>query len=212
MTHQQKFIDKVAPYAKKAQQDHGILASLTIAQAILESAWGKSSIGNNIFGIKANSSWKGKTQMAPTKEHLNGKWVTVNAKFRDYDSIEDSIKDHTSLFVRLSRYANLLGELDYERACYLVWKDGYATDPDYPAKLTSIIRQYKLYEFDKVAVKEKTAVATVQPQFADARLRMMKAGLTDGSSPKAPITREQFFAIIDRVLLLTDEELKAYGK
>lgn len=212
MTHQQKFIDKVAPHAKKAQQDHGILASLTIAQAILESAWGKSSIGNNIFGIKANSSWKGKTQLVDTKEYLNGKWVTVKAKFRDYDSIEDSIKDHTSLFTRLDRYANLRGELDFERACYLVWKDGYATDPDYPAKLTSIIRQYKLYEFDKVAVKEKESVATVSKQFAPARLRMMKAGLTDGSNPRDSITREQLFAIMDRALLMTDEELQAYGK
>lgn len=213
MSTQQAFIDKVAPHAMTAQRDHGILSSLTIAQAILESGWGKSSIGNNIFGIKANTSWKGKTKVVSTREYINGQWITVQAKFRDYDSIEDSIKDHTSLFVRLPRYHNLLGETDYERACYLVYKDGYATDPDYPSKLTNIIKQYKLYEYDKLAIREETAVATVQEQFKDARDRLMAIGITNGADPRKSISREQAWAMLDRAFLYLQEHgIESYGK
>lgn len=175
------FINKIAPASVQAMKDHKILASLTIAQAILESAWGQKSIGNNIFGIKANSTWKGKTKESLTSEFLNGKWVKVTAKFRDYDSVVDSIKDHTKLFTTLSRYANLIGETDYKRACYLVWKDGYATDPDYTAKLVNIIESNKLYQYDD-DVKEGEGLNASQEAV---RQKLMALGITDGKDPQA---------------------------
>ena len=176
MTTQLEFIQKVAPHAVNAMHEHRVLASLTIAQACLESGYGKASIGNNIFGIKAGGGWTGKTQTVVTHEYYNGVKTKVNAVFRDYNSISDSIKDHTSLFVRLQRYQNLLGETDYRRASQLVYQDGYATDPNYPAKLISIIEQYKLYQYDK-EVKEASKLSQ-----ADQKIRqlLMERGITDG--------------------------------
>jgi flagellum-specific peptidoglycan hydrolase FlgJ len=188
MSTQQSFIKKIAPHSVQAMREHGILASLTMAQAILESGWGKASIGNNIFGIKAGSGWNGKTQVVSTKEFLNGKWVNIQDKFRDYPSIVDSIKDHTSLFVRLSRYQPLRGEQDYKRACYLVWKCGYATDPEYPNKLIQIIEQYKLYEYDK-DVKE---TITLTPDQEKLRQKAIKLRITDGKNPHREVN--QFYA------------------
>lgn len=199
-TAQDNFINKIAPHAVVAMKDHGILASLTIAQAILESSWGKASIGNNIFGIKASTNWKGKTKTVKTHEYIKGIKTAIDAKFRDYDSIEDSIKDHTSLFVRLDRYKAIIGEKDYKLACVYVQKAGYATDPNYSTKLVSLIEMYKLNRFDSVTHNTKVATSTVSPSFAQARKNLMKFGITDGSNPKGNITREQAWYMFDKAI------------
>jgi lysozyme len=148
------FIIKIKDGAIAAQKKYSILASLTIAQAILETGWGKSSIGNNIFGIKASPSWTGKTVTCKTGEYVNGKYVTVMAEFRDYDSIADSIIDHALLFVNnKSRYGNIIGCTDYKTACQNVQKDGYATSPTYAKTLISIIETNKLTQFDTPTVQ-----------------------------------------------------------
>jgi len=207
-TAQDNFINKIAPHAVVAMKDHGILASLTIAQAILESSWGKASIGNNIFGIKASPNWKGKTKTVNTHEYINGKKVAVDAEFRDYDSIEDSIKDHTRLFVRLDRYKAIIGEKDYKLATVFVQRAGYATDPNYSEKLVSLIQMYKLNRFDSVTHNTKVATSTVSPAFAESRKNLMKFGITDGSNPKGNITREQAWYMFDKTI---DHIMKELG-
>lgn len=152
-----EFIEKIGSLAREDMKKTKILASLTIAQAILESNWGKSSLAqepnNNLFGIKGE--YNGKYVTLPTKEYENGKWVTINAKFRKYPNWEESISDHSSLFNRLSRYSNLRGCTDYKLACKYVREDGYATDPSYTAKLINLIEKYNLNRFDYVNINKK---------------------------------------------------------
>lgn len=147
MSAQQEFITKIVPGAKKAYKEFRVLPSLTIAQACLESAFGKASIGNNIFGIKANSKWAGKKQLVWTTEYINGVKQKVQAYFRDYDSIEDSILDH-ALLLTMTRYKPVIAAKDYKEACVQVQKCGYATDPKYADKLIKIIELYKLQQYD----------------------------------------------------------------
>ena len=143
-----EFVLKIKDGAMATQKKYGILASLTIAQAILETGWGKYSVGNNIFGIKANAAWTGDTITCNTGEVYDGQAVTVSGTFRAYASIEDSIADHALLFVRNDCYSNIINCTDYRQACRNVQADGYATDPEYADKLISIIEANNLTQFD----------------------------------------------------------------
>lgn len=129
----------------------GILASLTAAQALIESGSGSSKLSlppnNNLFGIKG--SYNGASVTMKTKEFVNGKYVVVNAAFKKYPSWRESIADHSAMFLRLSRYANLRGEKNYKTACKNVQADGYATSPTYASTLISTIEKHKLYLWDQ---------------------------------------------------------------
>ena len=143
------FISKVKDGAIKGMKNYGVLASLTIAQAILESGWGSSALStkaNNLFGIKAHGSEN--YVVMKTKEYVNGKYVTVDAKFRKYNSWNESIEDHAKFLVENKRYKNLIGEKDYKKVCKLIQQDGYATDPNYASSLTTLIEQNKLNQYD----------------------------------------------------------------
>lgn len=145
-----EFIEKIGAMARADMKKTKILASLTIAQAILESSWGRSSLAvapnNNLFGIKG--SYNGQSCTFPTSEYINGKWVRVNANFRKYPSWAESIADHSALFNNYNRYANLRGCTDYKLACKYVREDGYATDPSYTNKLINLIEANNLNRFD----------------------------------------------------------------
>ena len=144
---QQAFIDLVG---EQAQADGDILPSLTIAQAILESGWGKSDLAqkaNALFGIKAGTGWKGPRVDSKSKEHIDAKRVDITAAFRAYDSWEKSIEDHGKL-LRAERYKAVIGERDYKTACRAVHTAGYATDPEYANKLIKLIEQYGLAKWD----------------------------------------------------------------
>jgi len=143
----QKFINKILPAVLACQEKHKIKASVTLAQAILESGWGRASIGNNIFGIKASKKWTGKVKTVVTHEYINGKKVTMSDNFRDYDSIEDSIYDHAKLLL-LPRYKPVLEAPDWLRACQALQKCGYSTSPVYAKSLGSLIQQYELFRYD----------------------------------------------------------------
>ena len=134
-----------------------ILASLTGAQALIESNKGNSGLAqkaNNLFGIKANKAWKGDYVTMPTKEWVNGQYITVNAKFRKYSSWEASINDHSKFLTDNKRYSNLIGVRDYKLACKLIKDDGYATSPTYTKTLTDTIEKYKLYLWDSQVPSE----------------------------------------------------------
>lgn len=129
----------------------GILASLTAAQALIESGSGNSKLSKapyyNLFGSKG--SYNGQSVTMKTKEYINGKYVVKNQAFRVYPSWRESIADHSSLFLRLARYANLRGEKDYKTACHNVYKDGYASGLNYDLTLISAIEKNKLYLWDQ---------------------------------------------------------------
>lgn len=143
-----EFIKEIGPQAVQHMHESGILASVTIAQAALESGWGKHAPGNMLFGIKKGSSWKGKTQTLWTTEYINGTPHKVQAVFRAYDSWIESIRDHGELF-KLARYKKVVGEKDYMKACKALKDAGYATDPEYDKLLITLIQQNKLYEWDR---------------------------------------------------------------
>lgn len=143
------FLDKLKPYVIKDMQDTGILASLTAAQAFIESSKGNSGLtvkANNLFGIKG--TYNGQSVTMLTTEYYNGIACRVNAAFRKYPSWQESINDHSGLFNRLARYKNLRGETDYVKACNNVHADGYASSPVYSTTLLEKINKFRLYEWD----------------------------------------------------------------
>ncbi len=153
----ESFMNTLGAMAREDMKSTGVLASLTVAQGILESGWGKSELAtcaNNLFGIKKGSGWTGDVYTVYTKEFVeelatgNLEEVTVSAEFRVYEDYSGAVADHSALFLA-SRYAKVLGERDYTQACVAVQEAGYATDPSYSAKLISLIEQYCLYEYDK---------------------------------------------------------------
>ena len=149
---QQAFLEEVGALAVAGMRSDGILASLTLAQAILESDWGTSGLavqGKALFGIKAGTSWKGKVYNAETQECYDGvHFITTNAAFRAYSSWADSVADHSSLLTSLSRYRAVVGELNYQAACQELQAAGYATDPHYAEKLIQLIEMYSLTTYD----------------------------------------------------------------
>lgn len=148
----QEFIERVGALAAADMKQSGVLASLTIAQAILESGWGKSGLtvkANALFGIKAGKSWKGKVYSAQTKECYDGvTFTTITALFRAYDSWAESVADHSALLTGAARYKAVIGERDYKTACRAIKAAGYATDPQYADKLIQIIESYGLTAYD----------------------------------------------------------------
>ncbi|MBO5674077.1 MAG: glucosaminidase domain-containing protein [Paludibacteraceae bacterium] len=145
------YIAEYRQVAIEQQRKHGIPASITMAQAILESAAGQSELAtkaNNHFGIKCTSDWPGKTY----KYNDN----RSNECFRKYADVADSYEDH-SLFLKRKRYESLfaLSLGDYKNWAYGLKACGYATDPKYPEKLIRLIELYELNKltFDKTIVK-----------------------------------------------------------
>lgn len=149
---EEDFIQMIAPHAKKAEQTYGTRPSLLIAQAALESDWGRSDLSkesNNYFGIKGSASDKAYA----TREFNNEEWVQINASFRQYDSIDESVDDYGKLLQNGTDwdphfYQKALEATDYKEAAKAVHEAGYATDPNYADKLIRIIEQYHLYELD----------------------------------------------------------------
>lgn len=149
----QEFLDIIKPLVIADMKTSGILASLTAAQAFIESNKGNSGLtkkANNLFGMKG--LYNGECVQMQTKEFVNGQYVTILAPFRKYPSWAESIADHSGLFNRASRYSNLRGCTDYNKACRYVKEDGYATSPTYTSTLISCIERYSLYLWDAEAM------------------------------------------------------------
>lgn len=176
----ENFINTIGIMAREDMQKTKILASLTIAQAILESNWGNSSLSKapnyNLFGIKG--TYNGNYVIKQTSEYENGKWIKINAKFRKYPSYKESIRDHSNLFNTYDRYKNLRGCTDYKLACKYVRQDGYATDPNYTSKLINLIETYNLNRFDGKSITEiaKEVIAGKWGNGEDRKKRLTQAG------------------------------------
>ncbi len=143
-----EFIDQMLPGARQCQRTAGIPVSFTIAQAALESGWGSSVRGNNLFGIKADRSWKGPTVDVPTHEVVNGKRIAIVDKFRVYSSWADCIQDRAQFFLRNPRYARCFTENTGAGWARAVAAAGYATDPKYADTLVSIMDGRRLQHLD----------------------------------------------------------------
>jgi len=141
------FIEKIKPFALLAYKEFNILPSLTISQAICESGWGKSAPGNMLFGMKWTEDCGYDFQELWTSEYVNGKYIKVKARFRKYDSWEDSIKDHSELLSG-SRYKKVREATNYLEVTKYIKECGYATSPTYTKTLRNIIERYKLYVYD----------------------------------------------------------------
>lgn len=147
------FIAAVAPCAQQCMRDTNVFASVSLAQAILESGWGSSGLatrGFNLFGIKADASWHGDTITMPTAEYVNGQRIVVQAAFRKYAGWLGSIEDHAAFLVANERYAPAFQTTNGEAFAQAIANAGYATDPKYAASLISIMRGRNLAQYDEV--------------------------------------------------------------
>lgn len=151
-----KFIEEIKDEAIKNYKEYKILPSITIAQAILESSWGESDLAqiyNNLFGIKADSSWKGEYVTLETFEFYDTK---IEDKFRVYSNKNQSIKDHAKFLVDNQRYKKygVFEAKTYIEQAYALQNAGYSTVEDnsgqkrYAKDLIELIRQYNLQLID----------------------------------------------------------------
>ena len=147
-----EFIEQIAKCVKKYAYVYGIeVHSPIIAQAILESGWGKSCLASkyhNYFGLKCGSYWKGKSvNMATKEEYKVGTLTNIRDNFRVYDSMEAGVKGYFD-FINTSRYANLKGVKSPEEYVRRLKADGYATSSKYVDNVMRVIRDNKLTRFD----------------------------------------------------------------
>lgn len=151
-----KFIEEIKDETIKNYKEYKILPSITIAQAILESSWGESDLAqiyNNLFGIKADSSWKGEYVTLETFEFYDTK---IEDKFRVYSNKNQSIKDHAKFLVDNQRYKKygVFEAKTYIEQAYALQNAGYSTAEDnsgqkrYAKDLIELIRQYNLQLID----------------------------------------------------------------
>lgn len=196
-TPQENYIARFSAMAVSEMYRTGVPASITLAQGLLESRYGESPLakkGNNHFGIKC-SNWKGKTMKHDDDER--------NECFRVYDSAEESYRDHSDFLRYRDRYKFLFENevTDYRSWAYGLKKAGYATDPEYPAKLIRLIEDYRLHDFDTMSVAETdSAVAEERPEADDrkkkpSRVNRKKAGkdaeTVSKEIPESPLHLEE---------------------
>ena len=149
-----EFVNAMLPMAKEAADRIGVDPRYLVAQAALETGWGKSvmraqdgSSSHNLFGIKASSNWKGDSARAITSEFRNGEMVKETAQFRSYDSYKDSFHDLVTLLQSNNRYQDVVKSADNpEQFVRELQKAGYATDPNYASKISQIARQMTSYQ------------------------------------------------------------------
>ena len=146
--HVEAFVSRLLPAAQRASEDSGVPAQLIMAQAALESGWGKREIrmedgssSFNVFGIKADRSWKGPVAESATTEFVNGAPQKTRAAFRAYGSYDEAFADYAKFLSNNPRYSGVVATRDPAEAAHGLQRAGYATDPEYGGKLVRIMRQ-----------------------------------------------------------------------
>jgi flagellar protein FlgJ len=155
----QEFVENLMPLAEKVAKELGVDPKVLLAQAALETGWGKHMVRDgggdnsyNLFNIKAGRSWDGDYKAANTLEFIDGVMAKEVAKFRSYGSYEDSFKDYVQFLKNSPRYQEAISNAaDPDKYLKLLQEAGYATDPRYAAKISSI------YKGDILANATKTA-------------------------------------------------------
>ena len=152
----QEFLNKIIPIIQNENSKRGnpLYNSVVIAQAICETGWGTSSLmmkANAIFGIKATSTWKGKVYNSNTKECYDGiNYTNINACFRAYDSLEQSIYDYFELITKSERYKKAINCNTSLECITAIKNGGYATSPTYIDTIMAIINSNNLPIYDNV--------------------------------------------------------------
>jgi peptidoglycan hydrolase FlgJ len=144
--HVRDFVRNYLPHAREASRETGIPAEFMIAQAALETGWGRAVLktadgrsSHNLFNIKTGRSWEGPSALVATTEYAGGRAYVENARFRVYDSPAESFSDYARLLKESPRYSNVLGQTDPAGFARSLQEAGYATDPSYARKLVQII-------------------------------------------------------------------------
>ena len=183
---EEQVLAKVGPLFTADQKKSGILASVSMAQFILESGYGKSELAlgaNNCFGMKkslSGNTWSGSVwdgvsiyKKKTQEQEEDGSYVTVTAEFRKYLNVDDSIADHSAYLLGAKngekfRYDGLKGCSDYKKAVQIIKDGGYATSPTYVEKLCSIIEKWKLTQYDAANAGTTEVWYRVRKTWADA--------------------------------------------
>lgn len=188
-----EYIGTYKGIAQDNMRNHGIPASITLAQGILESGSGYSALSvqaNNHFGIKCHTGWTG-----PSIRHDDDE---AQECFRKYEHPSESYRDHSLFLTSRSRYANLF-KLDKDD--YVGWAKGlkaagYATDPKYPDKLIGLIERYELFQYDSQVLGTQSVSKTKIPLPADGSVYEVQQGDTLYSiSRKHNITVDQLMRL-----------------
>jgi len=167
MNSVEEFVNKLRPYAEKAAKKLGVDANVLIAQAALETGWGKSVIkakdGNNsynLFNIKADKSWLGKQTEVETLEVRNGVAKKEIAGFRSYDSYQQSFDDYVHFIKTNPRYKTAIKMAEKaERYMHELQQAGYATDPNYAEKVMKIYNSKTINQHSEPLVLNQSVTA-----------------------------------------------------
>lgn len=154
------FVRQLHPYAQQAAKELGVEPKVILAQAALETGWGRSLIKNsngsnsfNLFNIKADRSWQGKQAQVSTLEFEQGIAKKVNAGFRSYASFQESFQDYVAFIKSNPRYGDALKQIgNGDRYLHELQQAGYATDPNYANKVMSIYHGNTMAEFQPETV------------------------------------------------------------
>ena len=175
-----EFLDAILPAAEKAAAQLGVSARNLIAQAALETGWGRflprnadGSVSFNFFGIKATGGWRGASAAATTTEVLQGRAQRMVERFRAYANLEDSVADHARLIGRSKRYAAVRGTGDDALAFgTALQRGGYATAPDYARKIAAVADSVgRLLEVRRLAAADGAAKGRVERTMTAADVR-----------------------------------------
>ncbi|MBT3218009.1 MAG: hypothetical protein HN348_02880 [Proteobacteria bacterium] len=151
--HRREFLVSVAPTALKSAVEHCIPPSVTLGQAVLESGWGQSKLAtkhNNLFGVKSGSH---KGVSLPTTEVSQNKRRTIRQRFREYESWEQSLAHHNALLAADDRYGQAMKHWDNAPTFLATIAPTYASDPDYVARVTWLVDNYHLDEWDALVTR-----------------------------------------------------------
>lgn len=185
----QNFIEALAPQAIALGAEYNLDPMLILSQGALESGWGGSTSGNNVFGVKSHGQPGGQTIL--THEEINGKMVPVYDSFRVYDSPAQSMRDYAQFLRDNPRYRDVFGQSGYG-AIDAVAAAGYATDSDYANKLKAISRMIDLTPYQRAAgplmsyAGQQNAVPAVRAINSAAPVQLPKIGPT-GAPPRGGI-------------------------
>lgn len=222
-----ELISKIGPLFTADQKKSGVLASVSMAQFILESGWGKSGLtqkANNCFGMKKslsgntwpNSAWDGKSvvSMQTGEETEDGKPYTITAEFRKYACIEDSIADHSAYLTGAKdgdklRYDGLKGCKKYKTAAQIIKNGGYATSTSYVKALCDIIKEYSLTDYE---VKKAAKPATKPAESKPAATFKVQVTADDLRIRKNPSLKGEIAGYTGKGIFTITEEKNGWGK
>jgi len=159
------FIEEYGNEVIRATRGTSLYPSVKLAQMAIESGWGRSMPGNNAFGIKARGDytpfWKGDSTSDNTREEVNGQSIYINEPFRAYNSVADSVRDHTVFLARYGRYRPVFAATSAQDQALALGRSGYATASGYGQSLIDLMDKYDLYQLDRRAKRQRMIRAVV---------------------------------------------------